>query len=316
MGPKVSVIIPAYNSEAYIFKAIESVLSQTYVNLEVIVVDDVSSDNTLQIINEISDPRLRVFCNEKNLGAGLTRNFAMEQATGEWVSLLDSDDWFAHDRLENLIQIADAESADMVSDNLSFIRDGETSPYATLLDMSSEKVTSSTTVDLKLFLRADTCGHFPLFSYTKPLLKMNFLRKYGLKYDTEIARMGEDFRFYLRCLANGAHFIYTPSSYYFQRMRDGSLTTQSKVNIFSDFYRGNQNLLREPFIQENPIIVEFLSRDSKHLEKRISYYSVVEPLKKKRLLETAFALAKNPCFVIQFLYAIPQILSRRIELFF
>ena len=64
----VSVIIPAYNTEAYIAKAISSVLSQTLTNIEVVVVDDASTDNTRKVIEQFCDPRLKILCNQHNLG--------------------------------------------------------------------------------------------------------------------------------------------------------------------------------------------------------------------------------------------------------
>ncbi|MGF1568337.1 MAG: glycosyltransferase family 2 protein [Nodosilinea sp.] len=313
MNPKVSVIIPAYNAELYVAKSIKSVLHQTYNNLEIIVVDDASSDGTLRVIKSISDSRICCLSNEKNLGAGLARNNAISQASGEWIALLDSDDWFAPNRIECLLELASRENADMVSDNLSFVRDESTPPYATLLELSSEKIVAITAVSLPLFLEADTCGKFPLFSYTKPLIKKSFLKKYCIKYDTEAARVGEDFRFYLRCLVHGAHFLYTPNSYYFQRMYDGSLTTQSKIKIFDDFYTGNKNLLKEPLFQQNAVLVDFLVKDSKHLKNNIAYYSVIEPLKQKKFFEAASALIQNPFFIIRFLGNVPQILSRRLN---
>ncbi len=99
----VSVIMPAFNSEAYIRQAIDSVLMQTYQNLELLVVDDCSSDGTVGIVEEYQkkDNRVRLFLNSSNSGAAKTRNVAIEKAAGRWIAFLDSDDFWAADKLCN-----------------------------------------------------------------------------------------------------------------------------------------------------------------------------------------------------------------------
>lgn len=96
----VSVIMPAYNSEAFIAEAIESVLNQTYQNLELIIVDDCSKDKTFQIIKSFSDSRIRFFKLEKNSGSGVARQFAVEKAKGNYIAFLDADDLWKPEKLE------------------------------------------------------------------------------------------------------------------------------------------------------------------------------------------------------------------------
>jgi len=98
MNPKVSVIIPAYNTEKYISQAIESALTQTEQSVEVIVVNDASTDATLEVVKSFSDERLTLINNEYNRGAGYARNRAIQESRGEWVAVLDSDDWYAPER--------------------------------------------------------------------------------------------------------------------------------------------------------------------------------------------------------------------------
>ncbi len=102
MNPEISVIIPAYNCEQYINKAIESVLKQTFNNFEIIVIDDGSQDNTYQIANSYKDERISIIRNQQNLGVSTARNFGIEEAKGNWIALLDADDWYSPQRLENL----------------------------------------------------------------------------------------------------------------------------------------------------------------------------------------------------------------------
>ena len=105
MQGMVSVIIPNYNSEKYIGETIESVLSQTYSNWELIIVDDCSTDASVTVIENYikQDDRIRLFRNEKNRGAAYTRNVGLQQAQGKWVAFLDSDDLWTPEKLEKQV---------------------------------------------------------------------------------------------------------------------------------------------------------------------------------------------------------------------
>ncbi|RUT02709.1 hypothetical protein DSM106972_056290 [Dulcicalothrix desertica PCC 7102] len=97
--PKVSVIIPAYNAEKTIRETINSVLEQTYSNLELILINDGSTDETLELINEVKDSRLQVF-SYPNGGLSMARNRGITHATGEYISFIDADDLWTYDKLE------------------------------------------------------------------------------------------------------------------------------------------------------------------------------------------------------------------------
>ncbi len=99
MNPKVSVVIPTYNRAAKVRNGIESVLAQTVSNLEVIVVDDGSSDDTGEILGEIFGDRIRYHA-QANQGASMARNKGIAEARGEWIAFLDSDDLWEKDKLE------------------------------------------------------------------------------------------------------------------------------------------------------------------------------------------------------------------------
>lgn len=102
MYGKVSIIMPNYNCGSFIRETVNSVLNQTYPNWELIIVDDCSTDNSVEIIKELqaSDARIKLFINEKNSGAAASRNLAMREATGKWIAFLDSDDLWLAEKLE------------------------------------------------------------------------------------------------------------------------------------------------------------------------------------------------------------------------
>lgn len=109
----VSVIIPAYNRENLIQRAIMSVLNQTYSDLEVIVVDDCSTDLTGEIVQSIPDARLKYFKFSKNQGACAARNFGIKQASGEFIAFQDSDDVWKNNKLEVQLAYMKANKADL-----------------------------------------------------------------------------------------------------------------------------------------------------------------------------------------------------------
>lgn len=105
MSELVSVCIPAYNSSRYIAGTIESVLNQTYRNIEVVVVDDCSKDNTVEIIKSIKDSRVRLICNEKNLGMTGNWNKCIRESKGKYVKLLPGDDFIYKDCIERSLAV-------------------------------------------------------------------------------------------------------------------------------------------------------------------------------------------------------------------
>jgi glycosyltransferase involved in cell wall biosynthesis len=105
--PKVSVNIPVFNDERYIKETLKSVLDQTFIDYEVILIDDGSTDGTAEIIKGISDPRIKYFY-QKNQGIGAARNAALLRSQGEYIAFLDHDDLWLPEKLEKQIALLEA----------------------------------------------------------------------------------------------------------------------------------------------------------------------------------------------------------------
>ncbi|MCV3216728.1 glycosyltransferase [Plectonema radiosum NIES-515] len=105
--PKVSVIIPSYNHEKFVAEAIQSVLNQTYQDFEIVITDDGSTDNTVNVIKQFTDPRIRLFCFTINRGAAVAANNCLKEARGEFIAMLSSDDVFAIEKLEKQAKFLD-----------------------------------------------------------------------------------------------------------------------------------------------------------------------------------------------------------------
>jgi glycosyltransferase involved in cell wall biosynthesis len=121
--PTVSVIIPTYNQANFIDKAIESVLSQTYQDFEIIVINDGSTDNTEEIIRGFKDKRVKYVKKYKNKGISVARNIGIKVARGKYIALLDSDDEWLPEKLDKQIKILQDESPELgvVYSNLCYI---------------------------------------------------------------------------------------------------------------------------------------------------------------------------------------------------
>ena len=101
--PAVSVVIPSYNHAAYLRECIESVIWQSFQDWELIIVDDVSSDDSVAVAKRFTDPRIRVIENESNLGTYATENVGIDHSSGDWIAILNSDDVWLPRKLESQI---------------------------------------------------------------------------------------------------------------------------------------------------------------------------------------------------------------------
>ena len=121
--PLVSVIMPAYNCEKYIEIAIRSVITQTYQNWELLVIDDGSTDTTPDIVKALSleDPRIQLIANPENLGVAKTRNKGFELSNGGYVALLDCDDVWLPEKLEKQVSLAQNTGVDIIYCSYSIV---------------------------------------------------------------------------------------------------------------------------------------------------------------------------------------------------
>lgn len=110
----ISVIVPVYNVKPYLEKCVDSIRNQTYQNLEIILIDDGSTDGSGALCEEYAKIDSRVVAlHQKNAGQGAARNYGLEKAHGEWIGFVDADDWIDRNYYEKLVQAAETAGADM-----------------------------------------------------------------------------------------------------------------------------------------------------------------------------------------------------------
>jgi succinoglycan biosynthesis protein ExoO len=222
MSPTVSIIIACRDVGRYIDAAIWSARRQSLAKIEILIVDDVSSDDTRQRIetHAAADHRLRLFSGN-GTGPAAARNVALSAARGEWIGILDGDDIMHPRRLEWLLAAAAERRADIVAENqILFYEDGAPSKF--LLDTADWSQPRK--IDLPLYIRANTMfGKGPALGYLKPLIRRQWLRDATDFYD-ESLRIGEDYDFIARLLRRGALFQFMPSAFYFYRRHNASIS--------------------------------------------------------------------------------------------
>jgi glycosyltransferase involved in cell wall biosynthesis len=131
-APSVSVIIPVYNGEKYVCRAVESVLSQELRNMEIIIVDDASSDNTLKILNDKyeNNSKVKIIAQQTNKKPGMTRNRGINEAKGKYIFFLDADDWINKGCLKHLMSVAESYKAEITACGIDKVwENGRREPY-------------------------------------------------------------------------------------------------------------------------------------------------------------------------------------------
>lgn len=185
--PLVSVIMPAYNCEKYISTAIESVLAQQ-ISLELIIINDCSSDETEQVIHRYtsSNPNIRYFKNETNLGASGTRNRAVKLALGKYIAFLDSDDWWEADKLKKQLSLIETRSCVLCSTARALVHPDGTPMNKTIPVI--EKITYRELLKhncincSSVLIRKDAALEFPMEhedSHEDYITWLKILQKYG-----------------------------------------------------------------------------------------------------------------------------------------
>lgn len=219
MEVSVSVIIAAYNVERYIERAVRSALEQDGVTLEVIIVDDCSTDKTFEIAKAIGDARIKCIRQPNNGGPGAARNAGIAAATGQWIAILDGDDAFAKGRLEHCIQRARDANAQIVVDNLSVFQEAGGATFPMFPPARFSGLRRLTLADFIAGNQSFMGGY--ALGYLKPVFLASFLHENNLHYRTDI-RIGEDYLLLAKALACGAICSVSPQQGYLYTARAGS----------------------------------------------------------------------------------------------
>ena len=231
----ISVIIPMYNIKDYIEECLDSVINQTYKNLQIVLVDDGSNDGTEKICDLYAQKdKRREVIHKKNNGVSSARNTALEHVKGEYIVFVDSDDFIAENEIEVLLRECKENNADMAIAGVHDIRNGELSnksiPIKTVLDNEE---------GLKEFFKEK---YFICVVWNK-MYKKSLIDKE--RFD-ETLRIAEDFEFLYRIMKKAKKVaLNTTEIVYFYRIRTGSLMREKYNEKFE-----NEILLSETVLKD------------------------------------------------------------------
>lgn len=247
MRAAVSVIVPVFNGGRCILRCIKSIQSQTLGNIEIIIVNDGSTDETAAVLESVIDSRIRVI-NQENAGQGFARNAGIDAAGGEYVSFVDADDTIEKNMLEVMYNRAKADKADMVQCNILNINpDGSERVQLPALDGIVE-ITDSGEYSDKYFA---VCRHS--FEVCNKLIDLDFLRESGVRFCDTRRCFSEDLMFNLELLTHIRKISFISEPYYnyyrnetshFHSGADKRL--RGVCNLFEDYMRKAPQSMRYP----------------------------------------------------------------------
>lgn len=219
---KISIIVPVYNVENYIKECLNSLVNQRYKNIEIICVNDGSTDNSLNILKEYEKKykgKIKVY-SKKNGGLSDTRNFGIDKATGDYVGFVDSDDWVSLDMFKDMIYKAVEEKSDVVVCDYTEI-------YAEFENRINE-----TNMDYKMLYETLVCNK---------LFKLELFKKNDIKFPVGVWYEDNATTYKLLYLAKKVSKI-NKSYYFYRRTRAGSIMNSQKSKKIYDMYTIGDNL--------------------------------------------------------------------------
>ncbi len=289
MLPDVSFVIAAYNAESSVARAIESALGQRDVSVEVVVVDDRSSDRTVEIARAFPPELVKVITLDQNRGPGGARNAGLEAARGRWIAVLDSDDTVHPQRLLRMITRAETHGARIAVDNLEVVRDGagtreamfepsllEAHPELTLADFIAANIMFESTFS---------------FGYMKPIFERSFLEQHQLRYD-ETLRIGEDYIFLASAMAKGGRCVVEPGVGYAYHIREGSISRVLELRHVEAMLSADATFLEQHRL--DPRAATAQTRRTRSLRQAASFLKLVQHLKARAPIHAAATALRDP----------------------
>jgi glycosyltransferase involved in cell wall biosynthesis len=241
MTPKISVVVPAYNAERTIKETIESVQKQTFSDFELIVINDGSTDRTLELLQSIKEPRLRILSYE-NGGLPVARNRGIANATGEFIAFLDADDLWTLNKLELQLEALQQHPEAGVAYSWTYY-----------IDEQGKSLFPGIRIFYEGNVHADLLLRNFLLNGSNPLIRRQAIEAVG-EFDSTL-KSGEDWDFYLRLAASWS-FVLVPK--YQVLYRQSSTSMSSKVNVMKE---ANLIVLKRAF-QVAPSELQYLRNRS------------------------------------------------------
>mgnify|MGYP001625066162 CR=1 FL=1 len=232
MNELISIIIPIYNSENNLEKCIDSVVKQTYNNIEIILVDDGSKDASLEKCYKYSklDNRIKVI-HKENEGVAIARNVGINYSTGEYITFVDSDDWLEKNAIENLYNDLKEKNAEIVRGNYAIDNEKKTYAYGKLYEFENCLINKEDNYKRELLIKEILNGKFLSYVWLL-LIKKSILIENKLSFKEKITMM-EDTIFYIELIKLNYN-IYISNKINYHYYDNFASVTKSKNNILKN----------------------------------------------------------------------------------
>jgi succinoglycan biosynthesis protein ExoO len=289
MQPDVSFVIAAFNAEATLARAIRSALEQRDVAVEIIVVDDCSSDGTVEIARSFPPELVRVVPLEKNRGPGGARNAGFDVARGRWIAVLDSDDTVYPHRIDCMIRRGEGLEAQVVVDNLDVVQETIDRPETMF---ASQVLESIPEIRLADFIAANLLFEKTFsFGYMKPVFERQFLQQHALRYE-ETLRVGEDYILLASALAKGGRCVVEPEVGYSYHVRTGSISRVLELHHVAAMLAADKVFLGAHQLDAAATAAQ--ARRTRSLEEGAAFLRLVRHLKDRAPLKAVGAALSDP----------------------
>ena len=289
--PQATFVIAAFKAQDTIERAIDSALAQTGVNVEIIVIDDCSPDDTASIVDAYTDPRVRLIRLDKNRGPGGARNAGLAAARGDWIVILDSDDAVSPDRTARMIARAKASNAQIVVDNVDVVPlDG---PVRRMFDAAH--LAALETLTLPAFIGSNVLFKSEHnYGYMKPVFERRLLEEHGLRFDESLP-IGEDYLLLASALAKGGRCAVDPAAGYTYYIRSGSISRVLKLHQVDAMLAADAAFLKNHRL--DPASIAAQSERHRSMEDARAFIILVDQIKAGSLSGAVKTAWKNPAAV-------------------
>ncbi|MGI6469950.1 MAG: glycosyltransferase family 2 protein [Paludibacteraceae bacterium] len=225
----ISVIIPIYNASKFIKNTLDSVCAQTLTNIEIICVNDCSTDNSLEILNNYAekDSRIHVYSNQINSGCAISRKNVFPHVKGKYIAFVDHDDMIDKDYLFKLYEKIKKDDYDIVCSNVKFhALNGKTEicDFPTIYNDGSVDILKLMTKFLISVQKTDNLRRVMLFGVWAKIYKTEFILKEQIVFTSEREVSNEDFLFNLQAFLKANKVAYVSDTYYNYKVVAGSLS--------------------------------------------------------------------------------------------